>query len=67
MENLAVNMENFRQKNVTRKFDVSEHENHYPNELTIKTIEDAEKGIGMSRTYDTVEELMRDLNDEAIS
>lgn len=65
MENLAVNMENFHRKKITRKFDSSEHENYYPNELTIKTIEDAEKGIGMSRTYDTVEELMKDLMDDA--
>ena len=62
MENLAVNMENFHRKNIVRKFESPEHENYYPNEEPIKAIEEAEKGIGLSRTFDTVDELMRDLN-----
>ena len=33
-----------------------------PNAVTRKAIEDAENGIGMSRTFFSVEELMEDLN-----
>ena len=33
-----------------------------PNAETMKAIEDAEKGIGLSKAYDSVEELMEDLN-----
>lgn len=35
-----------------------------PNELTRKAIEDARKGIGVSRAFSSVEELMEDLNAE---
>lgn len=45
MENLSVNIE----------------ENYYPNEETRKAIEEIEMGIGLSRTYDTIEEFMKDL------
>lgn len=62
IENISVN-ENSRVKNFHKrdKFD----DEYYPNELTIKTIEEAERGIGMSRTFDSVEELMKDLMDDA--
>lgn len=40
--------------------DISDKE-YYPNELTRKVIEEAERGIGLSQTYDTIEELMKDL------
>lgn len=33
-----------------------------PNAETIKAIEDARKGIGLSRSFSSVEELMEDLN-----
>lgn len=33
-----------------------------PNEITRKTIEDAEKGIGIHGPFNSVEELMEDLN-----
>lgn len=33
-----------------------------PNELTKKAIEDARNGIGVSRTFSSVKELMDDLN-----
>ena len=33
-----------------------------PNAVTKKAIEDAEKGIGMSRAFSSVSELMEDLN-----
>ena len=62
MENLAVNMENFQRKNIARKFELPEHENYYPNDETIEAIEEVEKGIGLSRTFDTVDELMKDLS-----
>lgn len=32
---------------------------HKPNAETVKAIEDAEKGIGLSKAYDTVEEAMK--------
>ena len=35
---------------------------HKPNAETIKAIEDAEKGIGLSKAYDNIEELFEDLN-----
>lgn len=35
-----------------------------PNAATKKAIEDAENGIGMSRAFSSVEELMEDLNAE---
>lgn len=35
-----------------------------PNEETRKAIEDAEKGIGLSRSFSSVAELMEDLNAE---
>ncbi len=35
-----------------------------PNEETRKAIREAERGIGLSRAYDSVEELMRDLDAE---
>ena len=33
-----------------------------PNAVTIKAIEDARKGIGLSRGFSSVDELMEDLN-----
>lgn len=36
--------------------------NDVPNAETKKAIEDAQKGIGLSRGFSTVEELMEDLN-----
>lgn len=33
-----------------------------PNEVTMKAIEDANNGIGLSRKFSSVEELMEDLN-----
>lgn len=62
IENISAT-ENSRVKNFHKcdKFD----DEYYPNELTIKTIEEAERGIGMSRTFDSVEELMKDLMDDA--
>lgn len=61
LENISVT-EDSRVKNFHKrdKFD----DEYYPNELTIKTIEEAERGIGMSRTFDSVEEVMKDLMDD---
>ncbi len=36
--------------------------NDVPNAETKKAIEDAQKGIGLSRGFSTIEELMEDLN-----
>ena len=36
--------------------------NDVPNAETKKSIEDAQKGIGLSRGFSTIEELMEDLN-----
>ncbi|HOO63286.1 MAG TPA: type II toxin-antitoxin system RelB/DinJ family antitoxin [Synergistaceae bacterium] len=33
-----------------------------PNAETLQAMEDTEKGLGLSRTFDSVEELMEDLN-----
>lgn len=35
---------------------------HVPNKETLKAMEDVEKGIGMSKTFESVDELMEDLN-----
>ena len=36
--------------------------NYEPNEETIAAINDVERGIGLSKPYDNVSELMRDLD-----
>ena len=36
----------------------------YPNRETIQAIEDARKGIGLSKAYDSIEDLMEALNAE---
>lgn len=63
MGRLAVKLKNSQQKKIfsENELNLNEQENYYPNETTIKAIEEAEKGIGMSRTYNTIEELMEDL------
>lgn len=33
-----------------------------PNDLTIRTIEEADKGIGLNGPYDDIDEMMRDLH-----
>lgn len=35
-----------------------------PNAETIKAIEDAKNGIGLSKPYSSIEELMKDLNSD---
>lgn len=35
---------------------------HTPNEETLKSIEDAEKGVNLSETFESIDELMEDLN-----
>lgn len=64
MENIVATVKNFHHKNITKNFDVPKHENYYPNELTLKTIEEAERGINMYGPYDTVEEVMEALDAE---
>ena len=41
---------------------MSEKKERQPNELTLKAMEDAENGIGMSRPFNSVPELMEALN-----
>ena len=65
MENLAVNVKNFHHKKFSDDIELKENENYYPNELTRKTIEEAERGINMYGPYDTIEELMKDLMEDA--
>lgn len=48
--------------NVNVQMDENEIGNNVPNAETKKAIEDAQKGIGLSRGFSTVEELMEDLN-----
>lgn len=43
---------------------MSEKKERQPNELTIKAMEDAENGIGMSRPFNSVPELMEALNSD---
>lgn len=67
MKKFSAKLKNVPQKKFFSQdeFSVKDEENYFPNELTIKTIEEVENGIGLSRTYDTVEELMKDLMDDA--
>lgn len=39
---------------------VHNHCEHIPNAETRKAIEDAEKGIGLSRTFDNVEDMFKE-------
>ena len=56
MRKFSAKLKNVPQKNFSSQNNliVAEEENYYPNELTIKTIEEIERGIGLSRTYDTI-------------
>ena len=35
---------------------------HVPNETTLKSIEDTEKGINLSETFESIDDLMEDLH-----
>ena len=65
MKGSAVKIKSFHHKRVAEKISLLEPEGYYPNEETIEAIEEAEKGIGLSRTFDTVDELMKDLMSDA--
>ena len=58
MKKHAIKLKNNSREN---NLELIEHENYYPNELTIKTIEEIERGENLSGPYYTVEELMKDL------
>ena len=64
MKGSAVKIKNFHHKKVAEKLSLLETESYHPNEETIKAIEEAEKGIGLSRTFDTVAEVMEALDAE---
>ncbi len=69
MESIAENFtfsgsaSNIRKKILT----VPDEKSYYPNEETIRAMEEVEKGIGLSREFETVEELMKDLTDSVYS
>ena len=64
MENIIADVKNFHHKKFSNDIELKENENYYPNELTRKTIEEAERGINMYGPYDTIEELMKDLMED---
>ena len=64
LENISANLDELPGKKYRLKNNIDDSKD-YPNELTIQVIKDAERGIGLSRAYDTVEEFMRDLMDDA--
>ena len=65
MENISLRTKKFHHQKHKEKIISAESKEYYPNELTIKTIKEAELGINMHGPYDTVEELMKDLMDDA--
>ena len=65
MENISLRTKKFHHQKRKEKIISAESKEYYPNELTIKTIEEAELGINMHGPFDTVEELMKDLMDDA--
>ena len=62
MKKHAVKLKNDSRENNLKSV---ESEEYYPNETTIQAIKEIEAGIGLSRTYNTVEELMKDLMSDA--
>ena len=62
MKKHAVKLKNDSRENNLKSV---ESEEYYPNELTIKTIEEAERGENLYGPYYTVEELMKDLMSDA--
>lgn len=67
MENIAENFTGSGPASRIRKkiLTVPDEKSYYPNEETIRAIEEVEKGIGLSREFETIEELMKDLTDDA--
>lgn len=67
MENIAENFTFSGSASRVRKkiLTVPDEKSYYPNEETIRAIEEVEKGIGLSREFETIEELMKDLTDDA--
>lgn len=67
MENVAENFTFSGSASRVRKkiLTVPDEKSYYPNEETIRAIEEVEKGIGLSREFETIEELMKDLTDDA--
>lgn len=66
MGRVAVKLKNSQQKKFfsENELNLNEQENYYPNETTIKAIEEAERGENMFGPFDTVEEVMEALNAE---
>lgn len=66
MKKIFAKFKNTPQKNFSSQNNliVAEEESYYPNEITIKTIEEAERGENIFGPFNTVEEVMEALDAE---